>query len=130
MGRREFVQVVVWSKRCTEVPIERVPYVNRVVPATAGNAEGEKKERIYALLHHISKSKKNLRANLLLGLQNIRQPGIPPSQQHTRPINNRSNVLSLQWIMRNYTNDLIQDGEVNDLNTKHLPWREPIRSQS
>ncbi len=44
MGRCQLIQVVVGSKRCSEVPIKRVPYVDRVVSATAGNAE-EKRNR-------------------------------------------------------------------------------------
>lgn len=53
MGRRQFVQVVVGSKRCAEVPVERVPYVNRVVATTAGNAEGKREKRIHVLLQNL-----------------------------------------------------------------------------
>lgn len=41
MSRCQLIQVVVGSKRCTRVPVECVPYVDRVVPTTAGNAEEE-----------------------------------------------------------------------------------------
>lgn len=63
MGRCQLIQVVVGSKRRTEVPIERVPYVDWVVPATACNAEGksekwEKYTEIHCmLLKYIAKSK-------------------------------------------------------------------------
>lgn len=48
MGRCQLIQVVVGSKRCPEVPVECIPYVDRVVPATAGNAErkSEKWEKL------------------------------------------------------------------------------------
>ncbi len=46
MGRCQLIQVVVGSKRCSEVPIKRVPYVDRVVSATAGNAEEKRKRNI------------------------------------------------------------------------------------
>lgn len=51
MGCGQLIQVVVGSKRCTEVPVERVPYVDWVVPATAGNAEGTSNKKRETEIH-------------------------------------------------------------------------------
>lgn len=51
MGCGQLIQVVVGSKRCTEVPVERVPYVDWVVPATAGNAEGASNKKRETEIH-------------------------------------------------------------------------------
>lgn len=59
MGRGQLIQVVVGSKRCTKVPVERVPYVDWVVPATAGNAEGASKKKYTACYRNILQNLKN-----------------------------------------------------------------------
>lgn len=53
MGRCQLIQVVVGSKRCSEVPVKRVPYVDWVVSATAGNAKGKRKEGIWNILQNL-----------------------------------------------------------------------------
>lgn len=54
MGRCHLIQVVVGSKRCSEVAVKRIPYVDRIVPATAGYAEREREE--WQKLEYIAKS--------------------------------------------------------------------------
>lgn len=111
MGRCQLIQVVVGSKRRTEVPIERVPYVDWVVPATACNAEGksekwEKYTEIHCmLLKYIAKSKnfffsKTREFNIRLD----NQSGFHPNRQHKRPIHYRESnkwraktILSEKW---------------------------------
>lgn len=49
MSRCQLIQVIVGSKRCTKVPVESIPYVDRVVSAAAGNAKGETRRKIKKL---------------------------------------------------------------------------------
>ncbi len=91
MGRCQLIQVVVGSKRCSEVPIKSVPYVDGVVSATAGNAEEKRKETgIYCKISKLSQTKsivlgKTRDCNIRLDSQN----GVLSNSQHKRPIHNR-----------------------------------------
>ncbi len=105
MGRCQLIQVVVGSKRCSEVPIKRVPYVDRVVSATAGNAEGKEKK-----LEYIAKSQNFPKQNLLFWeKQEIATSGL---------------TVRLAFFQTHNTKDPFTiDNLTNEELKKHLKWK-------